>query len=523
MNTTRILTPAQMRWADEAAIKAGTSGAELMDHAGLAVARAVQTHMPDYGRVVIVTGSGNNGGDGFAAAIYLRRKKIPVTIVSLVPLDSIKGDARIYADKAVAEGVKVRVACGDTVSELNRWLVRAVMVVDAIFGTGLDRELDGEMAEAIARINQAGRPVLSVDIASGLDADSGVVLGAAVRADLTLPIAASKWGHWLAEGRDYSGKVLAAAAIGVSESIVRESWLAVQGCLIGCEETCFNSACLIDSDILDVVWPERPRISHKGSFGHIWVFGGSTGFTGAPGLAAQGAFAAGAGRVSIACPDLVWPVIATSNPETMVHPESSAPWQDADCIVAGPGWGLNQQDLLTTLLSGDKPLVLDADALNMIAASDTLRAQLTQRAAMTVITPHPGEAGRLLNEPVSEIQRDRKRSVLRMMRKFACWVVLKGNETLISSPGGDIYLNPFGSPKLAVAGSGDVLAGMIGTQLASMKNRDIDAGALISATVALHGMAGEQGDWFLVSELARAVAGLRQNIESGGKKRNDQR
>jgi NAD(P)H-hydrate epimerase len=512
-----------MRWADETTIKAGASGAELMDRAGRAVASAVQTHMPDYGRVVIVTGSGNNGGDGFAAAIYLRRSNIPVTVVSLVPLGSIKGDARAFADKAVDEGVKVRVAYGDTTSELNRWLVRAVMVVDAIFGTGLSRELDREMAEAIAKINQAGRPVLSVDIASGLDADSGVVLGAAVHADLTLPIAASKWGHWLAEGRDYSGKILAAAAIGIAESTMHESWRAVQGCLIGCEESCFNSACLIDSDILDVVWPQRSRMSHKGSFGHVWIFGGSIGFTGAPGLAARGAFAAGAGRVSIACPDSVWPVIAASNPETMVHPESSAPWQGADCIVAGPGWGLNQQDLLTTLLAGDRPLVLDADALNMIADSDALRTKLTQRTAMTVITPHPGEAGRLLNEPVSEIQRDRKRSILRMMRKFACWVVLKGNETLISSPKGDISLNPFGSPRLAVAGSGDVLAGMIGTQLASMKSREIDAGILISATVALHGIAGEKGDWFLVSELAKAVAGLRQNIESGGKTGNDQR
>jgi NAD(P)H-hydrate epimerase len=510
-----------MRWADSATIEAGTSGAELMDRAGRAVANAVQKHMPDYGRVVIVAGPGNNGGDGFAAAIYLRRSKIPVTVVTLVPFDSIKGDAREFADKAVAEGVKVREACGDTASELNRWLVRAVMVVDAIFGTGLSRELDGEMAAAIAKINQAGRPVLSVDIASGLDADSGAVLGAAIRADLTLPIAASKWGHWLAEGRDYSGKILAAAAIGISESILHESWRAVQGCLIGCQESCFNSACLVDDDFLDVVWPERPRMSHKGSFGHIWILGGSVGFTGAPGLAARGAFAAGAGRVSIVCPDSVWPVIAASNPETMVHPESSAPWQDADCIVAGPGWGLQKQDLLTTLLVGDKPLVLDADALNMIADSKTLQEKLTQRTAMTVITPHPGEAARLLNDSVSEIQRDRKRSILRMTRKFACWVILKGNETLIASPKGDIFLNPFGSPKLAVAGSGDVLAGMVGAQLASKSNSEINTGVLISATVALHGKAGEQRDWFLVSELARAVAGLRQNIESGGKKGDD--
>jgi NAD(P)H-hydrate epimerase len=506
-----------MRWADSATMQAGISGSELMDRAGLAVANAVQDQMPDYGRVVIVTGPGNNGGDGFAAAIYLRRSKIPVTVVSLVPFDGIKGDAREFAEKAVEEGVKVRTACGDDASELDRWLVRAVMVVDAIFGTGLSRELDGEIAEAIAKINQIGRPVLSVDIASGLDADSGVVLGAAVRADVTLPIAASKWGHWLGEGRDYSGKILAAAAIGITESTICEAWRAVQGCLVGCQESCFNSACLINDDFLDVVWPQRPRRSHKGSYGHTWVFGGSTGFTGAPGLAARGAFAAGAGRVSIVCPDVVWPVIAASNPETMVHPESSAPWQDADSIVAGPGWGRQQQTLLTTLLAGDKPLVLDADALNMIADSEELQIKLAERDAITVITPHPGEAGRLLHESVSEIQRDRKRSILRMTRRFSCWVVLKGNETLIASPQGDIFLNPYGSPRLAVAGSGDVLAGMIGTQLASMKNRGVNTGVLISATVALHGMAGELGDWFLISELARAVAGLRQNIENRGR------
>ena len=175
------------------------------------------------------------------------------------------------------------------------------------------------------------------------------------------------------------------------------------------------------------------------------------------------------------------------------------------------------------LLEGDKALVLDADALNMIADSQVLQKKLTERTAMTVITPHPGEAGRLLNESVSEIQLDRKRSILRMTRKFSCWVVLKGNETLIASPQGDIFLNPFGSPKLAVAGSGDVLAGMIGTQIASKANREIDTGILISATVALHGKAGEQRDWFLVSELAREVARLRQNIESGGKAGSDQR
>lgn len=520
MNTTRILTSAQMRWADEMAMDSGVTGFELMEKAGLAVANAVIDQMPDYGRVVVVAGPGNNGGDGLAAAKHLHKRRIPVTVVSLIPYESIKGDAREHADLAVKEGVKIHEAVGDNAAELDRWLVRAVMIVDAIFGMGLTREVDGELAKAIDKINRMGRPVLSVDIASGLDADTGEVLGRAIQADYTLPIAASKWGSWLDVGRDYSGRILPAAAIGIAESTICESWTKVQGCLIGCQESCFNSACLIDDDVIDEAWPQRPRMSHKGSYGHVWVFGGSIGYTGAPRLAALGALAAGAGRVSIACPDDVWSVIASGSQEAMVHPDSSADWQEASSLVAGPGWGMTQQKQLAALLDTDKPLVLDADALNMIADSETLQQALSHREAITVITPHPGEAGRLLKEPVAEIQRDRKRSILRMTRKFVCWVVLKGNETLIASPQGDIFLNPFGSPRLAVAGSGDVLAGMIGAQLASTENREVDTGILISATVALHGMAGEQSGWYLAGELPQVVAGLRQAIETDGKSGN---
>ena len=517
MYTTRILTSAQMRWADAAALDTGTTGFELMERAGLAVANAVLERIPDHGRVVVVTGPGNNGGDGMAAAKHLHKRKMPVTVVSLIPYESISGDARDHAEAALEAGVKIHDAAGDNGEELDRWLARAVMVVDAIFGMGLTRPVEGPMAEAIGKINHIGRPVLSVDIASGLDADSGEVLGTAIQADYTLPIAASKWGSWLDVGRDYSGKIMPAASIGIPEATICEAWKKVQGCLIGCQESCFNSACLIDEDVIDAAWPQRRRMSHKGSYGHVWVFGGSVGFTGAPRLAALGALAAGAGRVSIACPEEAWPVIAAGSQEAMVHPDGTNEWQDASTLVAGPGWGLKQGDLLATLLASDKPLVLDADALNMIAASDELKQALSGREALTVITPHPGEAGRLLNEPVAEIQRDRKRSILRMTRKFACWVVLKGNETLIASPQGDIFLNPFGSPRLAVAGSGDVLAGMIGAQLASSVNRDIETAVLICATVALHGMAGEQNGWYLAGEMPQVVAKLRQAIEMNGK------
>jgi len=519
MSETRILTTAQMRWADEQTIQSGTSAFTLMDRAGRTLSATILKLMPDYGRIVIVTGSGNNGGDGFAAAHYLRQRRIPVTIVSLVPLTQLNDECKQHADLASAAGVKIREACaGDCIEELSRWLLRAVLVVDAIFGVGLNRSLNSAMMDVIHRINQSDRPVLSVDIASGLCADTGVVMGAAVQADYTLPDAASKWGHWLSEGRDYTGRLLKVAEIGIAEETINLSWqytCSVEGAF------CVHSTCLITDAFLASAWPGRSRLTHKGSYGHVCVFGGSVGHTGAPQLAALGAYAAGAGLVSLLCPDDVWPVIATASLEVMSYPQSTEHWQQADVVVAGPGWGLDQGVLLQALLDSDKPLLLDADALNIIAADAALQQQLAgrceQRGAMTVMTPHPGEAARLLDSSSTEIQRNRKESILALTTRYACWVVLKGSGTLIASPAGDVYLNPFGSAQLAVAGSGDVLAGVIAAQLVKADDKQVDLGVLISSAVALHGKAGESSGWYLAGELVKQVAQMRQRIEQDGK------
>ncbi len=508
-----------MRRADEITIKSGLSGYELMDRAGRAVAATVLKRIPDYGRVVVIAGPGNNGGDGFAAAHHLRKYRIPVTVVSLVPVDSISGDCKIHVDQAVASSVKIREAASiEALCEVERWLSRSVIVVDAIFGTGLCRPLDGLMAETVARINACGRPVLSIDIASGICSDTGSVLGCAVNADYTLPIAASKWGHWLNEGRDFTGLLLKVADIGISDEAIQDSWHASCDCEDDEDCFCVNSTCLINDEYLKAAWPPRPRLSHKGFFGHVWVFGGSVGFTGAPQLAGLGAYAAGAGLASIACPDEVWPVVASVNLEVMAHPESSTAWQRADAIVAGPGWGRGRDELLSRLFASDIPMVVDADALNMIAANPALQNALKARKIMTVITPHPGEAARLLGCDVGTIQDDRKQAVLELVARFACWVVLKGSETLVASPERDIYLNPFGSPHLAVAGSGDVLSGMIGAQLARRKGDGATLAELISSSVALHAKAGAKGGWYLAGELAGLVAVARQEIERGDRK-----
>jgi len=377
MSETRILTTAQIRWADEQTIMSGTSAFTLMDRAGRILSSTVLEVMPDYGRVVIVTGVGNNGGDGFAAAHYLRKRRIPVTVVSLVPLSQLNDECKKHAELASAAGVKIREACADhAIDELGRWLLRAVLVVDAIFGVGLNRALNSSMIDVIHRINQSDRPVLSVDIASGLCADTGLVMGAAVQANYTLPIAASKWGHWLTEGRDYTGQLLKVADIGITEEAINMSWqhtCSVEGAF------CVRSTCLITDAFLVSAWPERSRLTHKGSYGHVCVFGGSVGHTGAPQLAALGAYAAGAGLASLVCPDDVWPVIASANLEVMTYPQSTECWQQADAIVAGPGWGIDQAALLQALLDSDKPLLLDADALNIIAADTALQQQLAGR------------------------------------------------------------------------------------------------------------------------------------------------
>jgi len=526
MGETRILTASQMRWVDQATTRAGTSTFDLMDRAGAAIAAAVLECMPDYGRIVIIAGPGNNGGDGFSAAYYLRDRRLPVTVVSLIPLADLSDDIKIYADRASEAGAKIRAACGDDcLAELGRWLLRAGMVIDCMFGTGTSRPLKGQMREVVERINESDRAVLSVDIASGICADTGRVLGIAVQADFTMPIATTKWGHWLNEGRDYTGKLLTAADIGISDATIQQAW--IKSCECEDEQNCFcvKSTSVIHDGFLEQAWPERARLSHKGSYGHVWIFGGSVGLTGAPQLAGLGAYAAGAGLASIVCPDGVWPVIAAANLEVMAHPQSDAQWQAADALVIGPGWGRAQGELLSTLFETDKPIVVDADALSIVAARGSLREKLIARPYLTVIAPHPGEAARLLDITVEEVQRDRKKSVVALTTRYDCWVILKGSETLIASPEKDIYLNPFGSAQLAIAGSGDVLAGMIGAQLARLVRLNAQQGEIqantaisIAAAVALHGMAGERGGWYLAGELAKEVSNMRQSIEQGGKK-----
>lgn len=487
----QILTAAQMRQADQVSIDSGLSAFDLMLRAGRAVADAAHRVAPDTGRMVIVTGGGNNGGDGYAAATILSGMRVRVTVVALSDPEKLTGAAAEHARLAAGSGAKIRLACGAADRDvLSFWLTRAVLVLDAVFGTGLDRELKGWMREAIEIINASDRPVLAVDMPSGIHGDSGSVMGAAIEADWTLPIAAVKWGHWLGAGRQHHGRLLPPADIGIDSCVMQ------------------SGAYMLDDTLFKRLVPELRPDMHKGSFGHVWVFGGSEGFAGAPQLSAMGAMAVHAGLVSIVCADDVYSLIAGASLETMVHRQGKAVWGGADVVLAGPGWGVGQQAMLRALLNSDRPLLLDADALNMLADDEELLALAAARKALTVFTPHPGEAARLLGCDAAVVQQDRPRALLALVEKLCAWVVLKGEQTLIGSPDGHIRLCPFGSNRLATAGSGDVLAGM----LAGLVAQGLPVELALCGGVALHGKAGEESGWYRAGQLPDKVAELRQGL-----------
>ncbi|MDX8403618.1 MAG: NAD(P)H-hydrate dehydratase [Mariprofundaceae bacterium] len=490
------MTANQMQMADQYTIEVDhIPTSELMERAGQAVADAVIRYAQDGGRVVVLIGSGNNGGDGFVAARLLRNKRIPVTAIPLVPIENLKGDTAKQLALAKQAGVKIRPAIShDDIVHLENWLKRAVIVVDAIFGTGLTRPLAGWLIESVKAVNNSDRSVLAVDIPSGINTDNGKELGYAIKADFTLPIAAYKWGHWLNQGRDYVGKLLPPASIGIAGDTLDT--------MMDKHPSAVASSYLINREMIKNVFPKRSEYAYKNEFGHLWIFGSSQGYTGATRLAAAGAQAVGTGLVSIACPDDVYPIVAASALEVMVHPQESAPWQAANAVVAGPGWGKEHSGILTELLLSDVPLVLDADALNMLSEDSKLSKTLTCRDALAVMTPHPGEAGRLLGISAAEVQEDRLAAALALVDKYKTWVVMKGAHTLTISPDRHVCLCSFGSSNLAVAGTGDVLAGMIGGLLAAGSSPEV----AIPAAVGLHAVVGEKSGWHRAGQLETIIA-----------------
>ena len=455
----------QVRALDRAAIEDhGIPGAELMERAGAAAYRLLRTRWPGARHLTVLCGGGNNGGDGYAVARLSLLDGLAVEVLALADPGSLSGDARAMADAYLAAGGSVR-----PFDLLPR---RTDLIVDALLGTGLDREVQGEWAKAIAAANEHLAPKLAIDIPSGLHADTGRVLGAAIRADATISFIGLKQGLFTGEGPSCCGEVRF-SALGVPAVVWSREVL---------------SARRIDwSKQAELLAPRR-RSAHKGDFGTVLVVGGAPGMAGAARLAGEAALRTGAGLVAVATHPAHAAVLGAGRPELMCHGVADAAGLDAlieraDVVALGPGLGQAEwgRALYQRVLECDRPLVVDADALNLLALGP-------QTSARWVLTPHPGEAGRLLRCPTAEVQADRFAAVRRLQGTYGGVAVLKGAGTLVY---GASHRPPgvcsAGNPGMAGGGMGDALTGIIAALIAQGLHLEEAA----AAGVALHAAAGD--------------------------------
>ena len=484
----KLVTSQQMRAIDRSAIEDyGIPGVVLMENAGRAVAQ-VAAHrsaaIVPHAHILAVCGRGNNGGDGVVAARHLHNKGLSVEICLLAEADQLSGDAAVNYHIARHMGLTIREM--PEAQDLGVCLKTAHLLIDAVLGTGASGEVRGPTRSAIEAINQANLPVIAVDIPSGVSADTGAILGEAVRAERTLTFGLAKIGHYCYPGRRCCGEIEI-----VDISLPAE--LVAQQDLRTSLTTGAEAAALL---------PARWADMHKGDAGKLLIIAGSAGMTGAAALAGLGAARSGAGLVTLAIPESLNSILESTCTEVMTLPlpetdqhslaaeaaqgiEQFA--QQCDAVVLGPGISRHPAtaELARTLIARlPQPLVIDADGLNACAQ---LSEVLPRRSGPTIITPHPGELSRLLDRQIPEIQQDRVGAARQAADRFGCVVVLKGAGTVIASPDGEAWINSSGNPGMASGGVGDVLTGVTGALLAG------GAAPLAAAVsgVYYHGLAGD--------------------------------
>ncbi len=455
---------AQVRSIDRFVIDTlGVPGYGLMCRAGQAAFRALQEAWPDVRSLRIVCGAGNNAGDGYILALAAQQAGLDISVHSVVSVNRLKGDALLACQSFQAAG-------GKLLPYSEGALDGADVVVDALLGTGLDREVTGAYAEVIRAINRFEGCVLALDIPSGLNADTGCPLGVAVRADRTVTFVGLKQGLFTGQGLEYGGKVVFAD--------------------LEVPETAFRS--VTPSAMLLQGWesalPARSRAAHKGDFGHVLVVGGDTGFTGAARLAAEAAARVGAGLVTIATREVHAGMMNLARPELMCHGVECAEalkeqMQRASVVAIGPGLGQSHwaHVLLEAAYESQLPLIVDADALNILARNPVRRENC-------ILTPHPGEAARLLQTTSANIQCDRYAAVQALQHKYRGVVVLKGSGTLIHGDQNVPWVCTAGNPGMASGGMGDVLTGVMAGLVAQKLNL-LEAAKLGAR---LHGTAGDR-------------------------------
>jgi len=483
---TPLFTVAELRAIEQGA-QAGLPADELMSRAGRGAGRRIDALAGDRrASVCVVAGPGNNGGDGFVVAAELAARGHEVLCVLFGARQPGPTDARAAFQRWRDGGGAVLATLPER---------RFDIVVDALFGIGLARPLQGEFLDGARWINEHAERVVALDVPSGLDSDRGAWVGdvEGVRADLTVTFLGDKPGLHTGAGIDAAGDV--------------------QVDPLGLEAGSSAVSLTAPDDFPDIARPRR-RDTHKGSFGNVLVVGGGAGMVGAPLLAARAALRLGAGRVYVDCigaPELrVDPV----QPELMFRPHASV--TDPECAVVGCGLGVDgaARSAFAWSLVRPRALVIDADALNLLAAEQTLRAALRERTAPSVVTPHPLEAARLLETSAHDVQRDRLDAARALAGDLRAIVVLKGAGTVIAAPDGRTAINPTGSAALATAGTGDALAGMLGALLA----QGFDAWQSVVAAVWLHGAAVRgAGDFGIVAgDLAPRAAEALRGLREGG-------
>jgi NAD(P)H-hydrate epimerase len=501
----------QVRALDQAAVEQGSLDVEtLMERAGAAAFAALRARWPEVRSIAVLAGAGNNGGDGYVLARLAHQHRLGVRLLQLGSHQGLQGAAAVAA--------QAYQAAGGSLEPFERAPPDAELIVDAMLGTGLERPLTGPWEAAVQQCNASRAPILALDIPSGLHADSGRVLGCAVEASVTISFIALKRGMFTALGPDYCGEVcfdglrvpalIYASAIPAARRI---DWAQQQRLL-----------------------PRRRRSANKGDVGFVLVVGGDLGMSGAPRLAAEAALRTGAGRVAIATREEHAPVLNLTRPELMVHgvasvaegvaegaPEGAAEGapgsaregttaleallSQADLIALGPGlgqgaWGVG---LFERVLDAAIPLVLDADGLNLLARSPRRRDDW-------VLTPHPGEAARLLGCSVAEVEADRFQAARRLQDRYGGVIVLKGAGTLIEGPG----LRPTavcvdGNPGMASAGMGDALTGIVAALMAQGLEAELAAETAVCLHAAAGDQAAEQGERGLIaSDLIAALQPL---------------
>jgi NAD(P)H-hydrate epimerase len=486
----RILSAAQMREADRAAIEdIGLPSLVLMENAGRQVVAAMEAGFEEQlnGRVAVLCGRGNNGGDGFVVARTLLQRGIDTAVFVIGALSAVRGDARLNLDILGRLGVTVVEIDDEQSWELHfSEISKCSLIVDAIFGTGLTAPVAGMMETVIADVNAAEIPIVSIDLPSGLSADTPNLIGDCVDASMTVTLSAPKLPLVLPPGEAFAGDVVI-ADIGIPYELIE----ALEGPHVE----------LLTPEQLRALVEPRAVDAHKGDFGRVTVVAGSRGKTGAAYLAAMGALKSGAGLVTAAIPSSCLPIVASMAPELMTEPleESEEGVVGAaaldrvlalahDVVACGPGLGRapGVGEFIRGLLDrATVPLVLDADAVTMLGAEPGRRLGREERDV--IITPHPGEMAGLLGISVEEVQANRLRVASDVATTHGVYVVLKGHRTVIATPAGRVFINPTGNPGMATGGTGDVLTGMIAAWLAQL----LDAEAACRLAVFLHGAAGD--------------------------------